>query len=225
MQAGTQLRSSRPSHRACKSGSVFDAAGGTQMFRAGSLAAATGPAAAQPLGQCSRSQRCTPAQRPRAAGAAACIAASMAAAPSSQAPSLGLQLCSSALLGQQWGRRRTCGLQHRSRRQRQVTVGDTPDRSLAPQGPMMGDDQASTIYTAQADLGSSMDEADLATVPYQAAPGGVAAADAGAPPLAPGGIPHRWKVVSMMAASFVLCNMDKVNCCCCNNALQRNGCL
>jgi hypothetical protein len=89
---------------------------------------------------------------------------------------------------------------------------------------MMGDDQASTIYTAQADLGSSMDEADLATVPYQAAPGGVAAADAGAPPLAPGGIPHRWKVVSMMAASFVLCNMDKVNCCCCNNALQLAAC-
>ncbi|KAL4857945.1 putative anion transporter 6 [Chlorella vulgaris] len=210
--AGTRLRSIRPSYRACESGSVFDAAGGTQMFRAGSLAAATGPSAAQPLGQCSRSQRCTPAQRPRAAGAAACTAASTAAAaPSSQAPSLGLQLYSSALLGQQWDRRRACRLQHRSRRQRQVTVGDTPDRSLAPQGPMMGDDQASTIYTAQADLGSSMDEADLAAVPYQAAPDGVAAADAGAPPPAPGGIPHRWKVVSMMAASFVLCNMDKVN--------------
>ena len=24
------------------------------------------------------------------------------------------------------------------------------------------------------------------------------------------GIPHRWRVVAMMAAGFVLCNMDKV---------------
>ena len=33
------------------------------------------------------------------------------------------------------------------------------------------------------------------------------------PPLPPddeGGIPHRWRVVIMMAAAFVLCNMDKV---------------
>lgn len=26
-----------------------------------------------------------------------------------------------------------------------------------------------------------------------------------------GGIPHRWRVVAMMAVAFVLCNMDKVN--------------
>ena len=27
----------------------------------------------------------------------------------------------------------------------------------------------------------------------------------------PGGIPHRWRIVWMMSAAFVLCNMDKVN--------------
>jgi len=30
------------------------------------------------------------------------------------------------------------------------------------------------------------------------------------PPNEEGGIPHRWRVVIMMAAAFVLCNMDKV---------------
>jgi hypothetical protein len=30
------------------------------------------------------------------------------------------------------------------------------------------------------------------------------------PPDGEGGIPHRWRVVIMMAAAFVLCNMDKV---------------
>ena len=30
------------------------------------------------------------------------------------------------------------------------------------------------------------------------------------PPDDEGGIPHRWRVVIMMAAAFVLCNMDKV---------------
>ena len=31
------------------------------------------------------------------------------------------------------------------------------------------------------------------------------------PPDGEGGIPHRWRVVIMMAAAFVLCNMDKVH--------------
>lgn len=33
----------------------------------------------------------------------------------------------------------------------------------------------------------------------------------GTPPPQQDGIPHRWRVVGMMALSFVLCNMDKVN--------------
>lgn len=86
---------------------------------------------------------------------------------------------------------------------------------------MTGDDQASTIYTALADMEMSVDEVEAA----QSSPGtpplsraaaeqqrteAAVAATAAAEDRA-GGIPHRWKVVYMMAASFVLCNMDKVN--------------
>lgn len=72
---------------------------------------------------------------------------------------------------------------------------------------MMGDDQASTMYTALEGLESSFDEGDL-----QVQGDGTAAAAASAAPPAEqqGGVPHRWKVVGMMALSFVLCNMDKV---------------
>lgn len=77
---------------------------------------------------------------------------------------------------------------------------------------MMGDDQASTMYTALEGLESSFDEGDLqaqgsgaaALAPGQQAGGAAAAAEQ------QGGVPHRWKVVGMMALSFVLCNMDKV---------------
>lgn len=80
---------------------------------------------------------------------------------------------------------------------------------------MMGDDQASTMYTALEGLESSFDEGDL-----QAQGSGTAVvapgqqADGAAAPAAEqqqGGVPHRWQVVGMMALSFVLCNMDKVN--------------
>lgn len=76
---------------------------------------------------------------------------------------------------------------------------------------MAGDDQASTIYTALADVETSIDEGDA----LQGAPP-AAAGDGAAGKAAPGaageqaGIPHRWQVVGMMALSFVLCNMDKV---------------
>lgn len=82
---------------------------------------------------------------------------------------------------------------------------------------MMGDDQASTMYTALEGLESSFDEGDL-----QAQGSGTAVvapgqqADGAAAPAAEqqqGGVPHRWQVVGMMALSFVLCNMDKVRSC------------
>lgn len=75
---------------------------------------------------------------------------------------------------------------------------------------MAGDDQASTIYTALADMETSMDDGD-ASQGAAAAAGGGAAAEAAPAAAESGGIPHRWQVVGMMALSFVLCNMDKVN--------------
>lgn len=81
---------------------------------------------------------------------------------------------------------------------------------------MAGDDQASTIYTALADMETSMDEGDASQgAPGAAAAGsgdGAAAEGTAAAADQAGGIPHRWQVVGMMALSFVLCNMDKVRC-------------
>jgi hypothetical protein len=82
--------------------------------------------------------------------------------------------------------------------------------------PLAGNDQASTIHTALANLESSSDDGDAATGPVGSIAAQAAAdAERNAALRAPaeqekGGVPHRWKVVSMMALSFVLCNMDKV---------------
>ena len=103
---------------------------------------------------------------------------------------------------------------------------------VIPDVPITGDDQGSTIYSALANLGAlgSFDESQFEAETYVREAGGsgkrsedvktnVAAEvlqdenERQEPaPLEPrGGIPHRWQIVFMMALSFVLCNMDKVN--------------
>lgn len=107
---------------------------------------------------------------------------------------------------------------------------------IVPDVPISGDDQGSTIYTALANLHTqgSFDESQFEAETYarEASSNGSpidemptqresaisAAAEAAIregkePPRPPEekGIPHRWRVVGMMALSFVLCNMDKVN--------------
>ena len=78
---------------------------------------------------------------------------------------------------------------------------------------MMGDDQASTMYTALEGMESSFDEGDLAAQGSSGAAAAAAAPAAAAEQQQQGGVPHRWQVVGMMALSFVLCNMDKVGAC------------
>lgn len=86
---------------------------------------------------------------------------------------------------------------------------------------MAGDDQASTIYTALANLEDSVDDADAAAAAGAAAgaASGTPAATAEAAAEQQAGVPHRWRVVGMMALSFVLCNMDKVR----HGGRQRRG--
>lgn len=106
---------------------------------------------------------------------------------------------------------------------------------IVPDVPFTGDDQGSTIYTALANLygAGKFDESQFEADIYAREAGGsrsialkstdIPAADTLStaeetaralrdsiePPES--GIPHRWQVVGMMALSFVLCNMDKVN--------------
>jgi MFS transporter, ACS family, solute carrier family 17 (sodium-dependent inorganic phosphate cotransporter), other len=100
---------------------------------------------------------------------------------------------------------------------------------VIPDVPITGDDQGSTIYSALAHLGAlgSFDESQFEAETYsREATGGsgsdsssdvareaqVDSTEATSLTMEPkGGIPHRWQIVFMMALSFVLCNMDKVN--------------
>ncbi|KAH7618661.1 putative anion transporter 6, chloroplastic [Nannochloris sp. 'desiccata'] len=111
--------------------------------------------------------------------------------------------------------------------------------SIVPDVPFTGDDQGSTIYTALANLyemgsfdesqfeaetyaregkaGKSGNKTSISAAPVET-PEVLAAAGAAAEPVPAEssstedfGAPHRWQVVGMMALSFVLCNMDKVN--------------
>lgn len=119
-----------------------------------------------------------------------------------------------------------------------LSAAETPRWSgIVPDVPFTGDDQGSTIYTALAQLhelgnfDESQFEADtyareatgkpangaaapsdhsLASTTETATDAAPVATSPGAPPPEKG-IPHRWQVVGMMALSFVLCNMDKVN--------------
>ena len=97
---------------------------------------------------------------------------------------------------------------------------------VIPDVPITGDDQGSTIYSALAHLGAlgSFDESQFEAETYVREASGKkqdvspaqgsesAEVEEVAPVPEPrGGIPHRWQIVFMMALSFVLCNMDKVN--------------
>ena len=117
-----------------------------------------------------------------------------------------------------------------------VPASNSPPRwsSIVPDVPFTGDDQGSTIYTALANLyetQGSFDESQFEAETY-AREGKVGKSDRKTSTTAPletpeilaaagsageetnveeAGAPHRWQVVGMMALSFVLCNMDKVN--------------
>ncbi|PSC72700.1 putative anion transporter chloroplastic [Micractinium conductrix] len=126
--------------------------------------------------------------------------------------------------GTQWGalRRHICALAgSASPRRRRAAQRPRPpaaegeryqQQHVAPEVPMAGDDQSSIIYTALADMEMSVDEGDRPQTVAEADAAAAAATTAkAAAEDAAGGVPHRWKVVGMMALSFVLCNMDKVN--------------
>lgn len=105
---------------------------------------------------------------------------------------------------QRWGLRRA------ARRPLQGSEPAQPNRHTAPEVPMPGDDQASTIYTALA-TGSYDEEAyEEALAKEEDAhrgDNGSGAAAAGQQqqqePAPVFGVPHRWQVVGMMALSFV----------------------
>ena len=190
-----------------------------QGLSAWAPAAAMGQAAPMQMRQPSRQlgSAWQPGRRPRAAAAAAAAGGDRAEpSPSCQRPAPQQQLCGAAPLpgSRPWGARQRGAAVQRRRPRLQPPAAD---RHVSPEVPMMGDDQASTIYTALEGLESSFDEGDL-----QAQGSGAAAlapgqqGDGAAAPAAEqqqGGVPHRWQVVGMMALSFVLCNMDKVGGC------------
>ncbi|KAL4421693.1 hypothetical protein ABPG77_010637 [Micractinium sp. CCAP 211/92] len=156
-----------------------------------------------------------------AAGGRDCLAAASSSAP--EAPPQRQRLGSShaAFTGGGLQRRGLLAAQRRpaTRRRHPLSPAAEGERyqqqHVAPEVPMAGDDQASTIYTALADMETSMDEGDASQgAPGAAAAGsgdGAAAEGTAAAADQAGSIPHRWQVVGMMALSFVLCNMDKVN--------------
>lgn len=108
--------------------------------------------------------------------------------------------------------------------------------SIAPNMPLPGDDQAALVFSALQEVEEAAEAAAAALLSGGAASGTQSSANGtgsslaqGAPPSGPessggsggGGnpgpevekpqrIPHRWRVVGMMALAFVLCNMDKV---------------
>jgi hypothetical protein len=99
---------------------------------------------------------------------------------------------------------------------------------VIPDVPITGDDQGSTIYSALAHLGAlgSFDESQFEAETYSREATGGSGSDSSSDVVREaqvdstaarlmmepkGGIPHRWQIVFMMALSFVLCNMDKVN--------------
>lgn len=97
---------------------------------------------------------------------------------------------------------------------------------VIPDVPITGDDQGSTIYSALAHLGAlgSFDESQFEAETYVREASGkkqnvslsqvnetTEEVEGALLPEPRGGIPHRWQIVFMMALSFVLCNMDKVN--------------
>ncbi len=95
--------------------------------------------------------------------------------------------------------------------------------SIAPNMPLPGDDQAAMIFSALSEAEGAAASAPRGTGGDAASSsngaglgvraGGVASTSSsgggGGPEDQPQRIPHRWRVVGMMALAFVLCNMDK----------------
>lgn len=85
------------------------------------------------------------------------------------------------------------------------------NQHAAPEVPLPGDDQASTIYSALA-TGSYDEEAfELALEQEKARETQQAVGNGAQQEQQQAVVPHRWQVVTAMAISFVLCNMDKVS--------------
>lgn len=80
--------------------------------------------------------------------------------------------------------------------------GDRLEGSSVPTVSAIGEDRSADSSEHSPPGGNGVDHAPPATV------GPSAEATSTSEPA--GGIPHRWKVVTMMAVAFVLCNMDKV---------------
>lgn len=81
--------------------------------------------------------------------------------------------------------------------------GSTPSAGVVPQPTQPQPSSDSPAAAGQTAAGSSSN-GDASAGSLQ--PGAAAAAKP-----AQGGMPHRWRVVAMIAVAFVLCNMDKVN--------------
>jgi hypothetical protein len=118
------------------------------------------------------------------------------------------------LAGQRLSSRRW-GLQRRRTRPLQTAEPASGQQHAAPEVPLPSDDQASTIYTALAtgsydeeafeEAQAAFDNSQKASPPQENGSGGAAQQEEQQQPVA-----HRWQVVGMMCASFVLANFDKV---------------
>lgn len=107
---------------------------------------------------------------------------------------------------------RIWGLIRVRRRPLRQHLAEGGQQHAAPEVPWPGDDQASTIYTALSLQTGSFDEEEFELA--QKADKAAHDADSDtqqSQQQQEQGVPHRWQVVGMMALSFVLCNMDKVN--------------
>ena len=96
------------------------------------------------------------------------------------------------------------GPAHHKLRPRRVACSD----AAVPNIPFPGDNQSAAAFAAlrSSDEVSSSDSAEDSSL--KAPSNGAPAPDDKPQPR----IPHRWRIVGMMALAFVLCNMDKVQC-------------
>ena len=77
-----------------------------------------------------------------------------------------------------------------------------------PYIPLPGDNQAASVYTA---ISQETEADDAESTGIDKASTSQPSINGSPPPGKQPRIPHRWRVVLMMALAFVLCNMDKVH--------------
>ena len=91
------------------------------------------------------------------------------------------------------------------RRKRSVTTACAGNP--VPYIPFPGDNQAAAVYTA---ISQEAEADDAESTDIDKASTSQPSTNSSPPPGKQPRIPHRWRVVLMMALAFVLCNMDKV---------------